>query len=515
MAGFSVKQMSLQDYWHVFLRRKWMIIIPTVIVLGLAIPGVEMITPIYQAKASLIPEEIKASDVLEEVSRVKSPRAEREDTAKEKLLSQSYLLEVAEKTELLKHLPPKIRTRLRHEHDIIGYMRSIVRLNSRGGIIYVTVEHPSPKQAMVLANSTAETYVKNTEANRRSVTGKSYDFLNQQLLKQEETLRKAEEAYQKAMEEKYADTLKGEDTGISGELKQLRQTKIEVELKLADAQRSLKEAEERDIGAVQSSYADPHVTTLEAEISGLQTQLNRLLMSFTDEWPEVVQKREELTRLQSELTEARAYSGVQMTREQRIEYWGHELRTLSGKLQTLEDKIDMREKVLATLPASLMEVNRLKTDMDSATETYTLLKTNRDAAMITQAAELENLGQVAAILDRAIEPRDPIKPKKRKYHMLALALGIMIGTGTAFLAEYFDQSIHSADDIKRHLGVPVLGTIPHIRQGERPNLQALTPHLAGLLVLGLLLGIFAMDMVMAQILSQPSILSRLAGLMFQ
>ncbi len=515
MANFSLKQMTLQDYWHVFLRRKWMIFIPTGLVLALAIPGIEMITPIYQATASLIPEELKASDVLEEVSRVKSPKAERIDTAREKILSQSYLLKVAEKTELLTHLPPKIRQKLKTKHDVIIYMRRIIRFQSRGGIIYVIVQHPSPKQAMILANTIAQVYVDNTEAMRRNVTGKSYEFLDEQLKKQEEILRKTEQIYKTALEEGYIETLRSEDTGITGELKQLRLKRVDVEFNLANARNELKVAQETTGDGSSSAYVEPRVTMLEAQLAGLQTELDRLLVHFTEEWPEVVQKRDEIARVQKELMEARASSGIQMTREQRIKYWTDQVYSLSSQLTSLEDSIRNREQLLSSLPAVQLELERLKRDRDSAAETYSLLKSQRDAAMLTQAAELQQLGQVAEILDHAIEPRDPIKPNKRKYHMLALILGLMIGTGTAFLAEYFDQSIHSVADVRQHLGVPVLGTIPHARQGTRTSFEEWTPALAGMLVLGLLFGVVLMDMIMARLFARPPMMWLLATMMFQ
>lgn len=80
--------------------------------------------------------------------------------------------------------------------------------------------------------------------------------------------------------------------------------------------------------------------------------------------------------------------------------------------------------------------------------------------------KLENV----AVVDQALAPIDPIKPRKMMNIALATVLGGMAALGLVFLLEMLDTSIKSPDDVTRHLGLPVLGLIPVIepKQAAEP-----------------------------------------------
>lgn len=71
-----------------------------------------------------------------------------------------------------------------------------------------------------------------------------------------------------------------------------------------------------------------------------------------------------------------------------------------------------------------------------------------------------------AVVDPAMIPIDPIKPRKLMNVAVALVLGGMAAVGLTFLLEYLDTSLKSPEDVTRHLGLPVLGVIPVIAVEE-------------------------------------------------
>ncbi len=68
------------------------------------------------------------------------------------------------------------------------------------------------------------------------------------------------------------------------------------------------------------------------------------------------------------------------------------------------------------------------------------------------------------VVDTAITPIAPVKPKKSLTLAVAAMLGLMLGLGAAFLLEYMDNTFKSKDDIESILDLPVLGLIPKIDQ---------------------------------------------------
>lgn len=64
------------------------------------------------------------------------------------------------------------------------------------------------------------------------------------------------------------------------------------------------------------------------------------------------------------------------------------------------------------------------------------------------------------VIDTAEVPDKPIKPNKKMNVAIGFILGLMVGFGIVFIIEYFDNTIKTADDIKKYLDLPVIGTIP-------------------------------------------------------
>lgn len=74
------------------------------------------------------------------------------------------------------------------------------------------------------------------------------------------------------------------------------------------------------------------------------------------------------------------------------------------------------------------------------------------------------------VIDKATLPKDPVKPNKTMNIAIAAVLGIMISLFVIFLLEYMDNKIKSPQDIDKHLGLPLLGVIPHegkVKKGGR------------------------------------------------
>jgi len=64
------------------------------------------------------------------------------------------------------------------------------------------------------------------------------------------------------------------------------------------------------------------------------------------------------------------------------------------------------------------------------------------------------------VLDDAVVPTSPIKPNKMMNMAIAGVLGMMISLFVVFLLEYMDNTIKSPEDIQKHLGLSVIGTVP-------------------------------------------------------
>lgn len=66
----------------------------------------------------------------------------------------------------------------------------------------------------------------------------------------------------------------------------------------------------------------------------------------------------------------------------------------------------------------------------------------------------------ATVWEPAVEPDEPVSPNPTRNGILALMLGLALGTGLALLLEYLDDSWRSPEELEGFSGVPNFGVVP-------------------------------------------------------
>ena len=164
---------------------------------------------------------------------------------------------------------------------------------------------------------------------------------------------------------------------------------------------------------------------------------------------------------------------------------------LSGNVQGLQDLTPTMAKAVTTRPVAQAVVERLRMPEESAGALLNNLSAQQDPGTMfidvsyrdsdPKRAQLvaNTVGQVfserisdvslnangvtATMWEEATLPPSPISPDPARNGILALALGILLGVGLAFLLEYLDDGLDSPEEAERVSGVTTLGTIPRFK----------------------------------------------------
>ena len=84
------------------------------------------------------------------------------------------------------------------------------------------------------------------------------------------------------------------------------------------------------------------------------------------------------------------------------------------------------------------------------------IKQRLERAKITQQLGESDDGLRFRILEPARLPLRPVRPNFWRIGFFALILGVFVGFGAVFAAEYLDQSFQSAEDLQLALALPVV-----------------------------------------------------------
>jgi capsular polysaccharide biosynthesis protein len=77
----------------------------------------------------------------------------------------------------------------------------------------------------------------------------------------------------------------------------------------------------------------------------------------------------------------------------------------------------------------------------------------------------------ATVWEPAVMPDSPVSPNPVRNGMLALALGVLLGVGLAFLLEYLDDRWRSPEEVEQVTGIPSLSLIPEYKGSETRRLE--------------------------------------------
>jgi len=136
------------------------------------------------------------------------------------------------------------------------------------------------------------------------------------------------------------------------------------------------------------------------------------------------------------------------------------LRTnIKDKKHLIEDSLAKKQVMLNKLPADERRYGQLERKFVVNEKIYSyLLEKRSETAMIEAATVSKN-----RIIDSALLPETPIKPKRKLIVLVGLILGLIVGFTLAFLRAFLDDSITGEEDIHKKTKVPILGMIPHVK----------------------------------------------------
>ncbi|UCC94688.1 MAG: polysaccharide biosynthesis tyrosine autokinase [Candidatus Omnitrophota bacterium] len=175
----------------------------------------------------------------------------------------------------------------------------------------------------------------------------------------------------------------------------------------------------------------------------------------------------EKAKLEKELIEAsKKYGGKHPT-----------IISLESRLEAVTRKLKEEKDDLFALQEKALEYNILKREVDNYKSIYDSLFKRMKELEISQEMVVTNI----QIVDEAVLPTVPIKPKPAKDILTAIAISLMIGIGFCIFLEYLDSTLKTSEDVEFYTKMPFLGYIPSgrheiKREKDMRLISYLKPH---------------------------------------
>jgi polysaccharide chain length determinant protein (PEP-CTERM system associated) len=238
---------------------------------------------------------------------------------------------------------------------------------------------------------------------------------------------------------------------------------------------SLKEGDGASMGFSPAS-AGAFPSALDSRIQNIQSQMDEMLLKYTENHPDVIEMRrlmetlEEQRREEQEL-QADAPAGPtsnpmlqQMT--MLLAETDAQIASMNVRVQEFQRRVDELKNMVDTVPQVEAELQRLNRDYEVNKRNYNELLQRREAASISEQADVRGDGTKFRVIDPPRVPLSPSGPDRLLFMSLVLLVSLGAGIGAAFLLSMVRPTFDDTKLMKDVTGLPVLGVISMVRTDE-------------------------------------------------
>ncbi len=487
------RQRRISEYARIALKRKWLILLPT-IAIGLAIGYVVFRLPdIYESstlivvKPSTLPNSVVPTMTEETLTRELT-------SISQVVTSRSSLQPLLEKYDLYHD------ERLRGEpmEMLIDAMRKQIKVEvntSRNEItngFNITYRGRDPKSTQAVAGELASRYIDEQTKGTVNAGASAKQFIEDQVTNAKQELDDIDKRRLEYLNlnmnnlPSQSQALVGRLTALHEEQKALiaelgrsRDLGAAYRSQLADITKSA----EQEIAMTAENTTDPKTTMAWAELvrrrSEYDGELQSLLTQYKEKHQDVVAKRKQLEDIKAQqdqmINDWKAR--IEERRQKLTQLSDPRILSLKTQIAMMDSDTERQQKLLnetngqiAALDARINAIPNAEVGIEALDHEYQTKKANYDNLLVQQqkinlGANVDNqqLGGGIQVVDPANLPERPVAPKR--FLLTAAGFGIGFALGL-LLAGVFEVprlfTIQTADDAKHYTNLPVLVTIPEL-----------------------------------------------------
>jgi uncharacterized protein involved in exopolysaccharide biosynthesis len=490
------RELTMDDYLAMLRRRLKVILIPALLA-PLAGYGVSYaFSPKFTSQSTVLVEGQKVPDSLVQ-SVITSDFTQRIQTLSQRVLNPNRLRPVIQSLALVK---PDEENKLIEDIQHNMTVEPVITSMSAAGMAGAKKKRPSasdepvpgfnvnytdsePVRAQKICDALTELIVNENLKSRGEVAKGTTDFLSRQV---EDAKRGIDEQDSKlaAFKKQYMGQL---PTDADNNMRMLMSLNTQLDATtqtLARAQQDKAYTESmlaQQTAAWKSSQSNTNPQTLEQQLNQLQAQLMQLQARYTDDHPDVIKTKADISEVQKKLKEVNAAAAIATDssdkasaaeppeiRQLRLQIHQYqsviEQATIDQK--RLQGQIGVYQSRTAMSPGVEEQYKVLTRDNDNAQAFYKDLLAKKSAAALGTSMEDQAQGEQVQRLGAASLPDSPSFPNRPFFAAGGLGAGLAFGFILAIILEFSDKSIRTEKDAAAIMDLPLLISVPWLGEDE-------------------------------------------------
>ncbi|MGJ7607605.1 polysaccharide biosynthesis tyrosine autokinase [Variovorax sp. LT1R20] len=156
------------------------------------------------------------------------------------------------------------------------------------------------------------------------------------------------------------------------------------------------------------------------------------------------------------------------------------VEVIDGQISAIRRELENIDHRVSAMPVVQRDALRLERDVRVNGELYKSLLNSSLQLRLVKEGKVGNV----RLLDKATEPKNPMRPQKPMIMALSLVLGLLAGISLAILRSKMASGIHNPQEIEDRLGLNVYSVVPLAAEQER-ILQRIAGGVGGVQVLAI------------------------------
>ena len=318
-------------------------------------------------------------------------------------------------------------------------------------LIDIRSSHTDPKVAAKVVNATADAFALwNLEVKTKtnSIAG---TYLQKRIAELQSQIRNGEEQLANYAQSHEIVSLDPNQNTVVERLAGLNKQLLEAENDRILAEAGYRASLSTGAAEATAEVSDKQITDLKSRLSDFKQKRAQLLLTDTDESPEVKDINEQISLLDKQLSETRNTAKTVVRTNLETNY-----RKALEREKTLRESFNKQRSETVNQNQAAINYNILKQEIETNKGLLDGLMQRSKENDVSMAGTPNNIH----VVDYAAEPKGAIGPRRLQGVMIALFLALALGVGLALFLEYLDDTVKSASDVERGLRLPALAVIP-------------------------------------------------------
>ncbi|MCK4244034.1 MAG: GumC family protein [Candidatus Omnitrophica bacterium] len=490
----NIPEVHLLDYLQLIRRRKWIIIACLFITVTTVIIGNYTMEPIYQATAQLIiDKEQRKSPVTGEIMEYESyqsetltfqtyfslidsfpvlkrvvetlPDRQREEVrpGSLKVFKDAIMENIRKIKEFIRNLLPKEEKEgqpiddpslmLHYQVDALRSRISVEPVTDTR-LVNINVQDTDPLFARDIANGVARSYIEYHRTSRVQAAKSSVAWLTGQLQDMKDKIEESERRFYEFKEREGIFSIEGKQSidiqrivEINRGYGNTKGKRLEVEAKIHELKKILNHNPGERI--TPTIVENTVLQNLHSELVVAEIELSRLDKTYRWKHPKIQEMNSKIQQIKDKFD-----AELKKT----LKNLKSEYKVLKDRERSFLSTMGQYETEALGLNKKEMQYAILEREVGTNEELYNLLLTKFKETNIIEDMNITNM----RLVEPAVTPEIPIKPKKMLNLILGIIMGLMTGIGFAFFLQYLDRTIKTPEEVDQYLGLPILAAIPKV-----------------------------------------------------